>query len=65
MCLFLGVFEMPTICPIALILSIFSKCQSITKLTVGFFEKALRMRNAIAGWKYKSVSNILTSASQT
>ena len=33
--LFVGVFEMPTICPMVLILSIFSKRQLITKLAVG------------------------------
>ena len=49
MCLFLGVFDMPTMCPIALILSIFSKCQFITKVAVDSFEKALRVRNAITG----------------
>ena len=34
---------------------------SIARLAVGSFEKALRVRNAITGWKSKRVTNILTN----
>jgi len=59
-CLFLDVFYMPMIWPNSTnIMNIFQ--MSIARLAVGSFEKALRVRNAITGWKSKRVTNILTN----